>query len=208
MKKSDRIKEWIVLKRCWILGILFFFCMQGSAGAVAGITGDMIAKAQQYGIVYAKKSTQDFLKPWTTYEEEAVSLTEQAERAYIYTPYLLIASDAREKQNGSQAISLAESKALLNDYEKTMTFQVILYGDEADFAQGLTATVTQGKKVKQAYQMIVPDTADTLTGEQYCAQCYFYFDEEDMALTAPITLNVTTKDGTRKNFNFALAQID
>ncbi len=195
------------MKRCWILGILFFFCIQGSAGAVANITNDMITKAQQYGIVYAKKSTQDFLKPWTTYEEKAVSLTEQAERAYIYTPYLLIASDAREKQNSNTAISLADSKVLLNDYEKTMTFQVILYGDKADFAQGLTATVVQGQKVKEAYQMIVPDKAEALNGGQYCVQCYFYFDEEDMSLTAPITLNVTTKDGTQKKFNFALGQI-
>lgn len=181
--------------------------MQGSAGAVANITSDMIAKAQQYGIVYAKKSTQDFLKPWTTYEEEAMSLTEQTEHAYIYTPYLLIASDAREKQNSNKAISLADSKALLKDYEKTMTFQVILYGDKADFAQGVTATVTQGKTVKQAYQMIVPDKADALSEEQYCAQCYFYFDEEDLILTAPITLNVAQEDGTQKKFNFALAQI-
>ncbi len=194
------------MKRYWILGILFFICMQSSAGAVANITGDMIAKAQQYGIVYAKKSTQDFLKPWTTYEEEAVSLTEQAERAYIYTPYLLIASDAREKQNNNKTISLADGKGLLKDYEKTLTFQVILYGKKADFAQGSTATVTQGKTTKKAYQMIVPDKAEALNGE-YCAKCYFYFDEEDLALNQSIVLNVAKKDGTKKKFNFALEQI-
>ncbi|MBP3400565.1 MAG: hypothetical protein J6K70_02220 [Selenomonadales bacterium] len=195
------------MKRYWILGILFFFCMQGSAGAVANTTNDMVAKAQQYGIVYAKKSTQDFLKPWTTYEEEAISLTEHTERAYIYTPYLLIASDAREKQNDNKTISLADSKGLLKDYEKTMTFQVILYGKKADFAQGITATITQGKTVKKAYQMIVPDKAETVSEGQYCAQCYFYFDEEDLALNQSIVLNVAKKDGTKKKFNFALAQI-
>ena len=195
------------MKRCWILGILFFFCMQSPAGAVADITSNMIVKAQQYGIVYAKKSTQDFLKPWTTYEEEAISLTEQSERAYIYTPYLLVASDAREKQNSSKTIALADGKTLLKDYEKTMTFQVVLYGKKADFAQGLTATISQGKTVKKAYQMIVPDKAEAL-GEEYCAQCYFYFDEDDLSLNESITLNVVKKDGSKKKFNFALAQID
>ena len=195
------------MKRCWIWGVLFFFCMQSSAGAVADITSDMVAKAQQYGIVYAKKSTQDFLKPWTTYEEEAISLTEQSERAYIYTPYLLVASDAREKQNSSKTIALADGKTLLKDYEKTMTFQVVLYGKKADFAQGLTATISQGKTVKKAYQMIVPDKAEAL-GEEYCAQCYFYFDEDDLSLNEAITLNIVKKDGSKKKFNFALAQID
>ncbi len=196
------------MKRYWILGILFFFCMQSSAGAVANITGDMISKAQQYGIVYAKKSTQDFLKPWTTYEEEAISLTDHAERAYIYTPYLLIASDAREKQNSNKKISIADGKTLLKDYEKTMTFQVVLYGKKADFAQGITATITQGSKVKQSYQMIVPDKAEPVSDGQYCAQCYFYFDEEDLSLNAPIALNIAKKDGSKKKFNFTLAQID
>lgn len=195
------------MKRYWILGVLFFFCMQGSAGAVANITGDMVAKAQQYGIVYAKKSTQDFLKPWTTFEEDAKSLTEHTERAYIYTPYLLIASDAREKQNGKKPISLTDSKALLKDYEKTVTFQVILYGKKADFAHGLTATITQGKTSKKAYQLIVPDKAEAVSDGQYCAQCYFYFDEEGLALNQSIVLNIAQKDGAKKKFNFALAQI-
>lgn len=208
MKKCNQTKEWIVLKRCWILGILFLFYMQSSAGAVATVTGDVIAKAQQYGIVYAKKSTQDFLKPWTTYEEEAMTLTEQSERAYIYTPYLLVASDARERQNNNQAISLTESKELLKDYAKTLTFQVILYGSDASFAQDVSATITQGNTVKQAYQKIVPDKADALSDkQQYSVKCYFYFDEKDLDLKAPITLNVTKKDVFEKKFYFSLSQI-
>ena len=119
----------------------------------------------------------------------------------------MIASDAREKQNDNKTISLADSKGLLKDYEKTMTFQVILYGKKADFAQGITATITQGKTVKKAYQMIVPDKAETVSEGQYCAQCYFYFDEEDLALNQSIVPNVAKKGGTKKKFNFALAQI-
>lgn len=196
------------MKRCWILGILFLFCMQSSVGAVEKVSGDVIAKAQQYGIVYAKKSTQDFLKPWTAYEQQAMTITEQAERAYIYTPYLLIASDARERQNSGKAITLSDSKELLKNYAKTLTFQVILYGTEATFANGIDATITQGDTVKKAYQKIVPDKASALSDKkQYSAKCYFYFDEKDLDLTAPIMLNVAKKDEFKKKFYFSLAKI-
>lgn len=196
------------MKRGILLGALFLFLMQGTAGAVANVAGDMISKAQQYGIVYAKKSTQDFLKPWTAYEEEAMTLTEQSERAYIYTPYLLVASDARDRQNKNQAITLSESKQILKNYDNTLTFQVILYGTEADFADGVTATLVQGSAVKTAYQQLVPQKAETLSdSKQYSAKCYFYFDEKGLDLKEPITLKVTKKDVFIKKFHFALAKV-
>lgn len=196
------------MKRCWILCILFLLCMQGAAGAVEKISGDAVAKAQQYGIIYAKKSTQDFLKPWTAYEQGAMTITEQAERAYIYTPYLLIASDARERQNSGKMITLADSKNLLKDYAKTLTFQVVLYGTTSTFANGVDAEITQGSTVKKAYQKIVPDKASALSDKkQYSVKCYFYFDEKDIDLTAPITLNVVKKGEFKKKFYFSLGKI-
>lgn len=196
------------MKRCWILCILFLLCMQGAAGAVEKVSGDVIAKAQQYGIVYAQKSTQDFLKPWTAYEQNAMTITDQAERAYIYTPYLLVASDARERQNSGRAITLSDSKNLLKDYGKTLIFQTVLYGTDATFANGVSASITQGSVVKNAYQKIVPDKASALSDKkQYGVKCYFYFDEKDLNLETPITLNVTKKDGSKKKFYFSLAKI-
>lgn len=196
------------LRRCILLGALFLFLMQGTAGAVANVAGDMISKAQQYGIVYAKKSNQDFLKPWTAYEEEAMTLTEQSERAYIYTPYLLVASDARERQNKNQAITLSDSKEILKNYDNTLTFQVILYGSQADFASGITATLVQDGTVKTAYQQIVPEKADALSdSKQYSVKCYFYFDEKGLNLKNPTTLKITKKDVFEKKFYFSLAKV-
>lgn len=208
MKKFDRMKGENSLKRSILLGALFLFLMQGTAGAVANVAGDMISKAQQYGIVYAKKSTQDFLKPWTAYEEEAMTLTEQSERAYIYTPYLLVASDARDRQNKNQAITLNASKEILKNYDSTLTFQVILYGSQADFANGMTATLVQGNTVKTAYQQIVPDRAAALTdSKQYSVKCYFYFEEKGLDLKSPVTLKLNKKDVFEKKFYFALAKV-
>lgn len=196
------------LRRCILLGALCLFLMQGTAGAVANVAGDMISKAQQYGIVYAKKSNQDFLKPWTAYEEEAMTLTEQSERAYIYTPYLLVASDARERQNKNQAITLSDSKEILKNYDNTLTFQVILYGSQADFADGITATLVQDGTVKTAYQQIVPERADALSdSKQYSVKCYFYFDEKGLNLKNPVTLKITKKDVFEKKFYFSLAKV-
>lgn len=196
------------MKRGILLGVLGLFWLQGTAGAVANVTGDTISKAQQYGIVYAKKSTQDFLKPWTAYEEEAMTLTEQSERAYLYTPYLLVASDARDKQNKNQAITLSASKDILKTYDDTLTFQVILYGSEKDFADGAVATLVQGSTVKKAYQQTVPQLADALAdSKQYSVKCYFYFDEKGLDLKNPVTLKVTKKDVFEKKFYFPLAKV-
>lgn len=196
------------MKRGILLGTMFLFLMQGTAGAVANVAGDMISKAQQYGIVYAKKSTQDFLRPWTAYEEEAMTITEQSERAYIYTPYLLIASDARERQNNNQAITLNTSKEILKNYDNTLTFQVILYGSQVDFANGISATLVQGSTVKTAYQQLVPQSAEALSdSKQYSVKCYFYFDEKGLDLKTPVTLKVIKKDAFEKKFYFSLAKV-
>ena len=71
-----------------ILSILFFFMLSNTAYAISLMTSDVSKEAQNYGKKYAYSQLDVFLRPWTSYEENAEILNEISEHAYLYTPFL------------------------------------------------------------------------------------------------------------------------
>lgn len=189
--------------------LLCMLCLTNTALAIAPINLESIKQAQLYGTSQAKIELQYFLKPWLSYEEKAEQLNETAETAYIYTPFLLIATDAREKKLRGNEVRLEDSEKIITDYLDIMSFSVKLYGEDKSFSQNTTGVIEQNGKTVEAWSNAVPDTAEVSAAQKgkFNAQCYFYFDEKKLDTAKPITLVITSDDKRKHRFYFELDKV-
>lgn len=193
--------------RVFSLALLFVFAVVHTAFAIAPINMLSIRQAQLYGSSQAKEELFSFLKPWMAYEERARKLNEEAERAYLFTPFLLIAMDAREKKLHNLPVALADSEKIITDYLDTLSFSVKVYGAKQEFSKNSTAVLVQGDKTVKAWSNAAPESAEPSGADKFSAQCYFYFDEKAIDPKAPVTLVVTTGDKWQHKFYFELSTI-
>lgn len=188
-----------------------FLLVVGHVLAMSSINSETIKEAQDYGKINGQHNLQEFLLPWTSYEEKAINLNETAERAYLYTPFLLMATDAREKGLNGQSVSAQDSERIVADYTELLSFSIVLVGEKQDFAQNASVVLIQGKKVLKAYQVNIPLNAEKIDQEAgqtlFKAQCYFYFVEKDIELSDPVKVLITTNDKKEHSFYFDLAKI-
>jgi hypothetical protein len=197
--------------RIFSLIVILFCLLVSQAFAISPINLEVIKEAQEYGKTQAQSQLKDFLLPWMSYEEKAVKLDDTAERSYLYTSFLLMATDAREKSLNGHVVKILDSENILSDYSGLLSFSTVLYGDKQDFMKSASVTLKQDKKVVKAYQVIVPPNAEKISmdGEQngFTVQCYFYFLEKDIRSNNPIILSITTNDKKEHNFYFDMAKI-
>lgn len=190
---------------------LLFITQTTQTLAISPINLDVIKEAQDYGKLKDKDSSQEFLLPWMSYEEQAIKLNSSTERSYLYTSFLLIAADAREKSLNGQNISILDSEGVLENYSGLLSFSTVLFGEKEDFAKDSSVVVKQDKNIIKAYQMIIPVKGDKMyinKGQTtFNAHCYFYFLEKEIISDLPIVLSVTTNDHKEHNFYFDLAKI-
>lgn len=191
--------------------ILFFLLLSNTAYAISPITIDMIKEAQHYGQIHVHSQLDAFLRPWESYEEKAERLNETAEHAWLYTPFLLIATDAREKALKGQKSAVMDSGKILNDYAGTLSFSAVLVGTEPHFGRKAKVTLRQGKEVIQAYAVTIPAEGEKTTWHagqgNFRLQCYFYFWDKKILLDQPIILSIVTDDKKEHHFYFAAAKI-
>lgn len=197
--------------RTAIAALIVLFYLATPVQALSLVNADMIREAQGYGQRFYKQEANTFLLPWTVYEEKAVRISERTERAYLYSPYLLIALHAKDSAlNGSQP-RLADSEKILTEYNGFLTFEVVLYGASPDLTKGLEASLTQAKRTFNRYQLAIPSAPVAIKGaageKLYRAQCYLYFDDKGIDLTKPVRLFITTSDKRDRNFTFNLAKM-
>lgn len=88
----------------------------------------MIKEARIYGKIHSTSNFTTFVLPWTAYEENAQKLDDTNEHSYLYTPFLLIATDTREKTLASQTTKAADINKILDQYSGYITFETVLYG--------------------------------------------------------------------------------
>jgi len=189
----------------------FLLLWVGHVLAISSINIEVIKEAQDYGKINAQQYLKNFLLPWISYEEKAENLNDTAEHAYLYTSFLLMATDAREKSLNGQSVSVVDSQRVVADYAELLSLSIILFGDKQDFAQNASVVLKQDEKNIKAYQVNLPlnaerfvkDTEQTL----FKAQCYVYFLEKDIELNAPVRLSITTSDKKGHSFYFDLAKI-
>lgn len=195
----------------FIWTILFIFMLSDTVYAISPINSSVIKEAQSYGQLHVHRQLDEFLQPWVSYEEKAESLNGTAEHAYLYTPFLLIATDAREKSLNGQKVKLADSERILNNYDGTLSFSVVLFGNELHFGQKAKVVLKQNKEIIEAYQVAIPQKAEkkikNFDRPSFGLQCYFYFLEKKVASDKPMILSIVTTDKKEHNFYFATANI-
>jgi len=164
--------------------------------AVAPVNLTMINEAQEYGRQLAHLAVAEFLRPWQVYEERAAKLDERAERACLYTPFLLLATDARQKTLNGQPVRLRDSEQILGNYVGYLVFSVDLFGNSKDFARSVKAWLQQKDARVPVHEVLVPSpSAKTEWWPQkprYHTRCYLYFYEPNVNLQQPAILVVTT----------------
>lgn len=188
-----------------LLGMLSGQCL-----AVAPVNQKLIDEAQEYGQTWVMQPAAEFLRPWVAYEETVAKLDETAERAYVYTPYLLLAADAQQRTLNGQPVRFRDSERVLGDYAGYLVFSVDLFGGDKSFANRTKAFIKQGNQLIPAYQLLVPPEAAKNNWypkkPKFGVKCYIYFLEQNVNLQAPLTLVVMTGRQDH-NFYFNLPQI-
>lgn len=196
-----------------IIGLTVSLCLLlvSQAFAITPINLEVIKEAQEYGKAQGQNQLKDFLLPWVSYEEKAAKLNDAAEHSYLYTAFLLIATDAREKTLNGHVVNLLDSEGILTEYTGLLSFSTVVYGDKPGFMKNASVVLKQDKKVVKAYQVMVPPNPEKISRDggqiEFMAQCYFYFLEKDIIPNNPIILSITTNDKKEHSFYFDMAKI-
>jgi hypothetical protein len=170
--------------------------LSGPALAVVPMDGAAVRAAQEYGRSKANVPLADFLQPWTVYEEKTVSFDDTAERACHYTPFLLIAADARDRTAAGGPVIAADATRVLADYDGYVILGVTLSGVQAGSGARPAASLRQGRKtIRPSLVNVLPPAADASPG--YQVQVYFYFPSRSVAVDKEALLTVTADKRTR-----------
>ncbi|HWQ61828.1 MAG TPA: hypothetical protein VN521_05920 [Negativicutes bacterium] len=179
----------------------------GLALAVAPVTAETVMAAQDFGRERADFPLAAFLQLWTVYEERAARLDDTAERACLYTPFLLIAADARDRTAAGGAVAAGDADKVLSDYAGYVIFGVTLVGDRADFAGKYTASLRQGRKYVRPSLVRAPPPPAADGSPPYRVQVYFYFPAQDVATDRSATLTVAAADKRQRFFSVHFGEL-
>lgn len=189
--------------------LLLMICNQ--AFAMSPINRDTIKEAQSYGEKHAQMEWEEFLLPWISYEEKTPRISESSEKAYLYTKFLLLATDAREKALKRLIPRLEDSEEILTNYNGYLTFSVTLYGEQANFGEKAIITLRQGDTLIKAYQAAIPAKAENLAKNNekpaFRLQCYVYFLEKEITYDKPVIVSIITNDKRTHNFYFDFSKL-
>ena len=191
-----------------ILGIIFLLSVSMTANAISLINKEVILVAQGYGIKRSQVPLTEFLQPWIVYEEQATVINATTERAYLYTPFLLLANDARDKARSKQQIEFSSSEKILVDYAGCIVFSIVVNGKDENFSDKVQVVIKQNNKIIRPYHAVIntPVKIPDSSALQFTAHFYNYFYERDIETGKPISLIVTTKDKQERRFYFELAK--
>jgi hypothetical protein len=170
----------------------------------------MISEAQEYGTKNALKSVNEFLLNWCSFEEQAEILdADTAEHAYFYTPFLLVANDARIKILNKKSVEIAAGESIVKSYAGHFTFRAILMGDKKDFAEALKAPVLRQGKNSVKGNVIATHLAEYQEDEKtfYIATIDFHFKNQKFSLEEPVFLSIVLRNKEEKKFYFDLVKL-
>lgn len=198
--------------RVLILTFLGMVCLL-SVTAAAGVY-DKIGEAQAYGIQGANLSQEEFVAPWCSYEEKAPQLSADADRAYCYTPYLVVASDAWAKVNNHQLVFLRDGEQIWQDYAGFLTFTIQLYVNDPAMVKQLSLWIEQNKHKIYSYQVTLSDEIKPVTivipgkptRQAYLVTGYYYFRDDTISKNSPLVL-VAAAGERQYRFYFAMTAL-
>lgn len=197
--------------RIIVAAAIALFCFAAPVQALSLVNADMIRDAQRYGQRFYKQETDTFLLPWTVFEEKALRISEYTERAYFYSPYLLIALHAKDSMLQETLPQLTDSERILTDYNGFLIFELILYSTATDLSNGLEASLTQEKRTVNHAQIVTPAAPEAVQGLEgetmYRTQCYLYFADRGISYMKPVRLVVRAGDKRERCFKFNLIKM-
>lgn len=185
--------------------ITILFCMACllSVATAAGVS-DLIGEAQSYGIQGATLSSDEFLSPWHSYDEKAQQLNGDANQAYCYTPFSVVAFDAWEKSNNHQLVFLRDGEKLWQDYAGFFTFSIQLFFTDPVLPIDVAVWIEQKKQKIYSYQVNISSeikpiiVADTNTDKKmkpiYLLSGNCYFMDDVIRQDSPLVLIAAVKD--------------
>lgn len=194
-------KKTIIILIIFLIAILIdktTYCMSFN------LTSSQINEAIDYGKNNRRASLKEFIKPWV------VHLSEKTGWATLYTAYHNIAFKA--KKAAVERRELSQSEILRALYIKeNLTFTVSVFGDYMEFAKGYNAILSCKDKTIYPVFSYFPEYAEPSkfypNSPTFVAGCVFKFPIEDVNPNSDITLLVTSPEGGKLKFTFALAKI-
>ncbi|MCX7780355.1 MAG: hypothetical protein N2491_05480 [Negativicutes bacterium] len=190
--------------------LVLLVVIQAAAGAVEPVTAALIGEAQEYGQRFKNLAVEEFMQPWTALGDKAYRTGGWEEKAYLYTPYLLIALKAREKALAGGKVHLEDSENIITEYTGYLTFEVVMYTAFPVERQMLNAVLKQGKKNVKQYQVVAaqPEPVISLQGNRlYKTQCYIYFPDRDIMMHKPVQLTISSRGERERQFRFNLGEL-
>lgn len=196
-----------------ILSLLLFLTiiLTKSAFAIAPLNSVTIEQAELYGISQFGTDFFDFTKPWCAYEEKATNLNESSEYAHLYTSFLLIAVESRDRAvQKKPPMQIEDTEKIISDYVNLLSFSVRLKGSTSEFCKETRAFLKQEDVIYPVIYSNVPNVAEKVLSESennYVVQGYVYFDESKVNKEKPIVLIILTNDNREHRFFFDLKKI-
>ncbi len=140
----------------FILAVIFILFYTSQVSAFAVMNDARIKDAQEYGVMHYQEELPVFGKPWMVYEEKSKALDNFSERAYTYTPYYLVAVNARERLLASQTINLSDGQIMLDGYQNSLPFCLVLFVRDGEnlkknVADNISAALSQNGKIIHPY---------------------------------------------------------
>lgn len=193
----------IVVLILFLLSIGFFSVVSAAS------LYDRVNEAQLYGIHNVHLSNEAFLAPWHSNEEQADQFGPIPHQAYCYTPYLVVAADARSKTLNNASVLLPDGVKIWQDYAGFLTFMVQLYLIDPVVPQDLSVWIEQKNSRFFVYQVQLPKETKPVMAVKdksfYLFSGYYYFVDDDIRHDDPLVLVVAFKDKqVRFHFNMKL----
>jgi hypothetical protein len=188
---------------------VFLLLIASQALAMSPVNTVVIRDAQEYGRRLAFESYSSFIAPWTAFEEKAQRLSEFTEQAQIFTPYILVAANAREKTLRNQPILLENSEKALAQYDGYLVFSATIYSQESSALAKLNAKLVQDKQTLAAYYISPPvNTQHNVNGKLLTStQLYLYFVDKTIIRNRPVLLVLTDAAKYNRSFFFDLEKV-
>lgn len=188
--------------------ILLIFLLISPVSAVAPISGETIHDAHVYGAEKRQTPLREFLLPWTAYEEKAVKTGDGADHAIVYTPFLLIANNSRDKARAGLTMDMADTEKVLADYAGYYTFTIVIHDEVKKIS---SVVLEQGKKIVSASDFIIdkPELLNVKANEKprYITRIYIYFSTKDIVANQPLFLKVDGSKKEKYSFYFNLPKL-
>ena len=191
------------------VAVTILVLLASQALAMSPVSTLVIKDAQEYGRRMAFESYSTFMAPWTSYEEKAQKLNYFTEYACIFTPYILVASDARQRTLSNQSIKIENSEQALAQYNGYLVFSVDLHAQKLSDLEKLIIKLVQDQRVFPLYYQSSANKQQILVNGRPIIRCqyYLYFDDKIIIRDKPLILSITDNADRTRSFFFDLSKI-